>query len=135
MTLFFVACFTSVSKRSKKLLFSICRLTIVKITKSSKTRFRKKFGLFVLYFICLLITSCSGETSRNTETRVRSNRVTKNITTDNQSVTVSGVNASGESFECSGNDPNIRIDKADDISGKSNEEIYDCRDGELIINR
>lgn len=90
-----------------------------------KARFRTIFGLCFLFFICLLTISCSNEVS------VSESNESKNVTADDGLVKVSGENENG-SYSCSGFDSeliqpgNFRIPKDDD---------YDCKDGQLVINR
>jgi len=82
--------------------------------KVTKTESRVKIGLFFLWLMCILITSCSNEVSKS-ERKVKNN---------NGKITVSG-NDDGREFECSGFDLNFTSDTS----------VYSCNGNELVINR
>lgn len=86
----------------------------MKTTKITTTTIGRIFGLF---FICMLTISCSGGVS--------SNRTEREVTNRNGFVTLKG-NDNGREYECSGFDSNF---------DSENTNIYDCNNGELVINR
>ena len=89
-------------------------MTDMKKTKIASNRFGRIFGLF---FICILIISCSGGVSRS--------RTEREIRNQNGFITLKGKDDNRE-YECSGFDPSF---------DSENTNIYDCNNGELVINR
>lgn len=101
----------------------------MKFKENSQTRFKMIVGFFMLIFIQLLTISCNDRVSDIPDETIRRR---KSITTDDGLVKVTGEDEGG-SFECEGIDSELT--DPENLLRVPTTDNYDCKDGQLIINR